>query len=109
MCRSKRPEVGTPAVHVGGWDPTSIGIPWTSKYNIIDQHSSRRKPSTQRQRDGSLQPNRKEKLLTNGYQPGTLGPHPQVLRDGSPRHHIHKEHVLQWGHAADYVRKAIQT
>jgi hypothetical protein len=103
MCRTARdPNRGTPAAHAAAWDPTSVGRAWTSKYNIIDAHSSRIAYSSQRQRDGSFQPDRKERLLSKGQQPGTLGPHPQVLRDGSPRHHVHKEHVLQWGHAADY-------
>ena len=103
MCRTAaNADRGTPTVRAAAWDPTSIGRAWTAKYNIIDQHSSRIAYSTQRQRDGTLQPNRKEKLLSKGQQPGTLGPHPQVLRDGSPRHHIHKEHVLQWGHEPDY-------
>lgn len=103
MCRTAaNADRGTPTVRAAAWDPTSIGRAWTAKYNIIDQHSSRIAYSTQRQRDGTFQPNRKEKLLSKGQQPGTLGPHPQVLRDGSPRHHIHKEHVLQWGHEPDY-------
>jgi len=104
MCRSKQdPGRGTATVHAAGWDPTSIGRGWTSKYNIIDGHSSRISYSDQRHRDGRIRSDRPFNMLSKGTQPGVLGPHPQILRDGSPRNHIHKEHVLQWGHAADYA------
>ena len=91
-------ERGTPTLHVAAWDPTCTGREWTSSILKIDGDSSRIAPSSQRRRDGSLMPDRKEKLLS-------ANPHIAIKdpKIESPRAEVKKNHVLNWDHAADYT------
>ena len=86
MTRGGGEREGTAAWHAAAWDPMN-GRVWTSKNMVLDHpRPARLGPSSQRMRDGTLQPERKEPMLTNP--PRTdykMHQHPDKLKDGSPR------------------------
>ena len=78
-----------PAFHTAAWDPMS-NPRWTALPMMVDGHPklSRVAPSSQRMRDGTLHPDRAEKLLTNPPKYlHKMHQHPEKLKDGSPRGH----------------------
>uniref|UniRef100_A0A7S2DLM4 Uncharacterized protein n=1 Tax=Haptolina brevifila TaxID=156173 RepID=A0A7S2DLM4_9EUKA len=104
---------GTATVHAAAWDPTSANRPWTSDVLMINERSSRVRPSTQRTRDGKFQSPRAEKALSVEpnmkrfqqwiHNKDVLQNHPMLMRDGSPRTHVEPpvfcfkdKHVSEW-------------
>ena len=78
----------TPNVHIAGsWNPLA-GNQWTGQQMTLNELSSRPASSTQRYRDGTIRPNRAEKLLAN--EPHGLNAkrglkqHETKQKDGSP-------------------------
>jgi hypothetical protein len=78
----------TPNVHIAGsWNPLA-GNQWTGQQMTLNELSSRPGSSTQRYRDGTIRPNRAEKLLVN--EPHGLNAkrglkqHETKQKDGSP-------------------------
>lgn len=94
---------GTPTVRAPGWDPTTAGRTWTSRYYTLDSFSSRIAPDSQRMRDGQVREGRAEKLLSKPKQWRGLGQHPEKFKDGSPREvHLYIS-PTNWMQGMDYT------